>query len=79
MKMAFNPFIPRFSQKEIWKGRILPVAAGLIGTFALILLIMLSLASSNTQFFDNYFIGLYAANIIIGASLTLVILSLIHI
>ena len=77
MKMAFNPFIPRFSQKEIWKGRILPVAAGLIGTFALILLVMLSLASSNTQFFDNYFIWLYAANIIIGASLTLVIVVLV--
>jgi len=77
MKMAFNSFIPRFSQKEIWKGRILPVAAGLIGTFALILLVMLSLASSNTQFFDNYFIWLYAANIIIGASLTLVIVVLV--
>jgi nitrogen fixation/metabolism regulation signal transduction histidine kinase len=77
MKMAFNPFIPRFSQKEIWKGRILSVAAGLIGTFALILLVMLSLASSNTKFFDNYFIWLYAANIIIGASLTLVIVVLV--
>ncbi|QWD00282.1 HAMP domain-containing protein [Polynucleobacter paneuropaeus] len=77
MKMAMNSFIPRLSHKEIWKGRILPVAAGLIGTFALILLIMLSLASSNTQFFDNYFIWLYAANIIIGASLTLVILILV--
>ncbi|QWD93257.1 HAMP domain-containing protein [Polynucleobacter asymbioticus] len=77
MKTTLNSFVPRFSQKEIWKGRILPIAAGLIGTFALILLIMLSLASSNTQFFDNYFIWLYAANIIIGASLTLVIVVLV--
>ena len=77
MKTTLNSFIPKFSQKEIWKGRILPIAAGLIGTFALILLIMLSLASSNTQFFDNYFIWLYAANIIIGASLTLVIVVLV--
>jgi len=77
MKTTLNSFAPRFSQKEIWKGRILPIAAGLIGTFALILLIMLSLASSNTQFFDNYFIWLYAANIIIGASLTLVIVVLV--
>ena len=77
MKMALNSFIPKLSQKEIWKGRLLPLAAGLIGGFALILLVMLSLASSNTKFFDNYFIWLYAANIIIGISLTLVIIVLV--
>ncbi|WP_255879954.1 sensor histidine kinase [Polynucleobacter paludilacus] len=75
--MALNSFIPKLSQKEIWKGRLLPLAAGLIGGFALILLVMLSLASSNTKFFDNYFIWLYAANIIIGISLTLVIIVLV--
>ncbi|WP_371743410.1 ATP-binding protein [Polynucleobacter sp. AP-Jannik-300A-C4] len=48
-----------------------------IGTFALLLLVLLSIATSNTEFFDNYFIWLYAANVIIGICLTLVILTLV--
>jgi nitrogen fixation/metabolism regulation signal transduction histidine kinase len=48
-----------------------------IGAFALLLLVLLSIATSNTEFFDNYFIWLYAANVIIGICLTLVILTLV--
>jgi nitrogen fixation/metabolism regulation signal transduction histidine kinase len=39
--------------------------------------VLLSIASSNTEFFDNYYIWLYAANIVIGICLTLVILTLV--
>ena len=53
------------------------MAMGLIGAFALVLLALLSIASSNTEFFDNYFIWLYAANVVIGICLTLVILTLV--
>ncbi|WP_371817456.1 ATP-binding protein [Polynucleobacter sp. AP-Nino-20-G2] len=49
----------------------------IIGAFALLLLILLSIASSNTEFFDKYFIWLYAANVVIGICLVLVILTLI--
>ena len=66
-----------FFQKEAWKNRALPIAATFIGTFALLLLFMLSIASSNTEFFDNYFIWLYAANVVIGICLALVILILV--
>jgi len=47
------------------------------GAFALLLLALLSVATSNTEFFDNYFIWLYAANVIVGICLTLVILTLV--
>jgi len=60
-----------------WRRKIIPVAIGIIAAFALLLLVLLSLASSNTQFFDNYFIWLYAANVVIGICLTLVILILV--
>ncbi len=50
---------------------------GVIGVFALLLLVLLAIASSNTEFFDNYFIWLYAANVVIGICLTLVILILV--
>ena len=66
-----------FFQKEVWKKRALPFAAIGIGAFALLLLIMLSIASSNTKFFDSYFIWLYAANVVIGICLALVILTLV--
>ena len=59
-----------------WRKKIIPVAIGLIGAFALLLLMLLAIASSNTEFFDNYFIWLYAANVVIGICLTLVILVL---
>ncbi|MFM1759405.1 MAG: hypothetical protein RLY75_675 [Pseudomonadota bacterium] len=49
----------------------------LIAAFALLLLALLSIATSNTEFFDNYFIWLYAANVVIGICLTLVILTLV--
>ena len=50
---------------------------GLIGVFALLLLALLAIASSNTEFFERYFIWLYAANFIIGICLALVILILV--
>ena len=71
------PFQSSFFQKELWKNRALPIAVTFVGGFALLLLIMLSIASSNTEFFDNYFIWLYAANLVIGLCLALVILTLV--
>lgn len=62
-----------------WRKKVIPVAIGVIGVFALFLLAMLALASSNTQFFDKYFIWLYAANIAMGICLTLVILTLVSV
>ena len=76
MREAFAPRQPSFFDSKLWRKKILPGAIGLIGVFALLLLALLSIASSNTEFFDRYFILLYAANLIIGASLILVILVL---
>ena len=76
MSEAFAPHKPSFFDSKLWRKKVLPGAIGLIGVFALLLLILLSIASSNTEFFDRYFIWLYAANLIIGASLILVILVL---
>ena len=67
----------RFFQRDAWKRRALPIAMTAIGTFALLLLVLLSIASSNTEFFDNYFIWLYTANIVVGICLTAVILTLV--
>jgi nitrogen fixation/metabolism regulation signal transduction histidine kinase len=76
MREAFAPRQPSFFDSKLWRKKILPGAISLIGIFALLLLVLLSIASSNTEFFDRYFIWLYAANLIIGASLILVILVL---
>ena len=65
-----------FFIRTAWRKKAVPVAIGLIGAFALLLLVLLAIASSNTEFFDNYFIWLYAANVAIGICLTLVILVL---
>ena len=62
-----------------WRKKVIPVAIGMIGVFALLLLVLLSLASSNTEFFENYFIWLYAANVVIGICLTLVIFALVSV
>lgn len=59
-----------------WRKKVIPVAIGIIAVFAFLLLVLLSLASSNTLFFENYFIWLYAANVVIGICLALVILAL---
>jgi len=66
-----------FFTSNVWRKKAIPAAIGLIGAFALLLLVLLSIASSNTEFFDNYFIWLYAANVVIGICLTLVILILV--
>jgi nitrogen fixation/metabolism regulation signal transduction histidine kinase len=63
-------------KKALWKKRALPIALIGIGLLAMLLLGLLSVASSNTAFFDNYFIWLYTANIVVGISLTIVILTL---
>ena len=76
MREVFAPRQPSFFDSKLWRKKILPGAISLIGVFALLLLALLSIASSNTEFFDRYFIWLYAANLIIGASLILVILVL---
>lgn len=68
-----------FFASGAWRKKVIPVAIGIIAVFALLLLVLLSLASSNTQFFENYFILLYAANVAIGICLTLVILILVSI
>ena len=68
---------PGFFTSKAWSKKIIPITIGVIGAFALLLLVLLAIASSNTEFFDNYFIWLYAANVVIGICLTLVILTLV--
>ena len=68
---------PSFFESSIWRKKLLPFSIGLIGVFALLLLALLAIASSNTEFFERYFIWLYAANFIIGICLALVILILV--
>ena len=65
-----------FFEKNTMKTYALPMATAITGGVALVLLILLSTASSNTEFFDKYFIWLYAANAVVGICLTLVILVL---
>ncbi len=77
MKISLDFIGSNAFEKSAWKRRALPIAMGLIGVFALLLLLLLSIASSNTEFFDNYFIWLYAANVVIGACLILVVLTLV--
>ena len=77
MKISFDFIGSNAFEKNVWKRRALPIAVAVIGTFALLLLALLSIASSNTEFFDNYFIWLYTANIVIGVCLTLLILTLV--
>ena len=77
MKMSFDFIGSNAFEKDAWKRRALPLAMAVIGTFAFLLLVLLSMASSNTAFFDNYFIWLYAANVVIGICLTLVIITLV--
>ena len=77
MKISLDFIGSNAFEKDAWKRRALPTAMALIGTFALLLLALLSIATSNTEFFDNYFIWLYAANVAIGICLTLVILTLV--
>ena len=75
---AFSTLLPGdFFTSKVWRKKAIPIAIGAIGTFALFLLVLLSIASSNTEFFDKYFIWLYASNIVIGVCLILVILILI--
>jgi nitrogen fixation/metabolism regulation signal transduction histidine kinase len=77
MKISLDFIGSNAFEKGAWKRRALPAAMVLIGTFALLLLVLLSIATSNTEFFDNYFIWLYAANVVVGICLTLVILTLV--
>ena len=77
MKISLDFIGSNAFEKDVWKRRALPMAMAAIGTFALLLLVLLSVATSNTEFFDNYFIWLYAANVFIGICLTLVILTLV--
>ncbi len=77
MREAIGLLKPSFFESIVWRKKILPTAIALIGALALLLLVLLSIASSNTEFFDRYFIWLYAANIVIGVCLTIVILTLV--
>ena len=77
MKEVIGLLKPSFFESIVWRKKILPTAIALIGALALLLLVLLSIASSNTEFFDRYFIWLYAANIVIGVCLTIVILTLV--
>ena len=77
MKISLDFIGSNAFEKDAWKRRALPTAMVLIAAFALLLLALLSIATSNTEFFDNYFIWLYAANVVIGICLTLVILTLV--
>ncbi len=77
MKLAQALLEGNFFTSKVWSKKVVPITIGLIGLFALLLLVLLAIASSNTEFFDNYFIWLYAANVVIGVFLTLVILILV--
>ena len=65
------------NSKDFIKRRALPLVTLLSGLIALILLLLLSTATSNTDFFDQYFIWLYAANIAVGILLLLTIIILV--
>ena len=65
------------NSKDFVKRRALPLVTLLSGLIALILLLLLSTATSNTDFFDQYFIWLYAANIVVGILLLLTIIILV--
>ena len=54
-----------------------PFFVTLIAILALALLVLLALASANTQFFDQYFTWLYVANIVIGLIFLFVIITLV--
>ena len=54
-----------------------PFFVSLIAILALTLLVLLALASANTQFFDQYFTWLYVANIVIGLIFLFVIITLV--
>ncbi len=77
MNVSMDPLKASIFTSKVWQKKVIPIAIGAIGAFALLLLALLFIASSNTEFFENYFIWLYAANVVIGICLTLVILSLI--
>ncbi|QWD94576.1 HAMP domain-containing protein [Polynucleobacter sp. MG-Unter2-18] len=77
MKISLDFIGSNAFEKDAWKRRALPLAMVVTGAFALLLLALLSVATSNTELFDNYFIWLYAANVIVGICLTLVILTLV--
>jgi len=70
-------FVAILTSKDLIKRRALPVLTLLAGLIALVLLLLLSTATSNTEFFDSYFIWLYAANIIVGVLLLLSIIVLV--
>ena len=65
------------TSKDLIKRRALPVLTVFAGLIALVLLLLLSTATSNTEFFDGYFIWLYAANIVVGGLLLLSIVILV--
>jgi len=77
MKAFSTLFQGAFFTSKVWRKKAIPISIGIVGAFALFLLVLLSIASSNTEFFDKYFIWLYAANVVIGVCLTLVILILV--
>jgi nitrogen fixation/metabolism regulation signal transduction histidine kinase len=54
-----------------------PFLIGAVVILSLILLVLLAVASANTEFFDEYFAWLYAANLVIGILFLLVIVGLI--
>lgn len=67
----------KLNSKDFIKNRALPLATIVSGLIALVLLLLLSTATSNTEFFDAYFIWLYAANILVGLLLLLTIMVLV--
>lgn len=48
--------VAALTSKDLIKRRALPALTLLAGLIALVLLLLLSTATSNTEFFDNYFI-----------------------
>jgi nitrogen fixation/metabolism regulation signal transduction histidine kinase len=54
-----------------------PLLVGTIVLLALILLVLLAVASANTSFFDQYFAWLFAANVVVGLLFVVVIIVLV--
>ncbi len=59
-----------------WKSVIVRLLVSTVAVTATLLLVMLALASANTEFFDRYYGWLYAANVAVAVIFMLIVISL---
>lgn len=76
MKHIFSARSDEFLSGESSAKKQMVLLAVLIGFLALLLLGLLTGVSAQTEFLNKYFVWLYAANIVVGAVLLLVLISL---